>query len=463
MERLENMRRLFGRETGPGVADLDQRDVVGADRREPDRGRPTILRAAGDQHLGGVAAEVLDHPLDVVGVGEQLELRRDVDRVNDRPGAFGFGGLDHLTHQLAQVDAPRRRRLLASAAVSEGRLAEQDRAVERRHQPRREALGERVGDCAQTVGNELRRRQHVAQIVVDARHRHAELGKPLALPELVGERALHRRQRRLGAADLVVAAARRDDARAFLRPLAEGDDARGQPAHRPDHQRPQRRPQHAGHHGGDDQRQDEEVARNAPHRLDQRRFVERHVDRRAVALRPPDHPHQRSGLGEQRAEGRLAGHRHRRDRRFRPSRRPRRLGLLRVGDQPPPVGQGDDDRLGVDGVEDLVGESRAAPAPRRSRRTTSSPYGRPSIGRAASSRDRRSGARRRRGPSPAARSRSSAAAAGLRRRSSGARGATARRARQARRSDALDQRRRRLSGGRLVRRQQGHGRLPDRR
>ena len=102
-----------------------------------------------DQDLGGVAAEVLDHPLDVVGVGEQLELRRDVDRVDDRPGAFGLGGLDHLTHQLAQVDAPRRRRLLASAAVSKGRLAEQDRAVERRHQPRRKALGERVGNGAQ--------------------------------------------------------------------------------------------------------------------------------------------------------------------------------------------------------------------------------------------------------------------------------------------------------------------------
>ncbi len=47
MERLENVRRLFGGETGPGVADLDQRDVVGANRREADRGRPTVLRAAG--------------------------------------------------------------------------------------------------------------------------------------------------------------------------------------------------------------------------------------------------------------------------------------------------------------------------------------------------------------------------------------------------------------------------------
>ena len=98
-------------------------------------------------------------------------------------------------------------------------------AVERRHQSRAQPLGQRIGDGRQAVGNELRRGQDVAQIVVDARHRHAELGEALALAELVGERALHRRQRALGAADLVAAVARDDDARVLLRALAEGDDA----------------------------------------------------------------------------------------------------------------------------------------------------------------------------------------------------------------------------------------------
>ncbi len=167
----------------------------------------------------------------------------------------------------------------------------------------------------------------------------------------MGERALHRRERRFRAADFVVAAARRDDARALLRALAEGDDARREPPHRSDHHPPQRRPQHARHHRREDQRDGQESARNPPHRFDQPRLIERDVDQRAVALRAPDDPDERAGLGEQRAEGGLIALHHRGIAEF-VSVADRRL-IPRSRDQPALVRQRDDDGLGADAVEDF--------------------------------------------------------------------------------------------------------------
>ena len=54
----------------------------------------------------------------------------------------------------------------------------------------------------------------------------------LRLRQLMGERALHDRERRLGAADLVAPPARLDHARSVLRTFAKGDDVGGEPAHR---------------------------------------------------------------------------------------------------------------------------------------------------------------------------------------------------------------------------------------
>ena len=172
--------------------------------------------------------------------------------------------LGDLPHELAEVEPPPVGRLLARGAVGQGRLAELDRPVERRDQARGEALRERIGNCRQAVGNELRRRQHVAQVVIDARDRHAELGKTLALREFVGQRTLHRRQRGFGSADLVVTSARGDHARDVLRVFAEGDDVGGEPAHRPQHHLPQGRPEHAGDDRRDHQRDVEKGVRHPP-------------------------------------------------------------------------------------------------------------------------------------------------------------------------------------------------------
>ena len=87
VERLEDARRFCSaRKARPGVADLDQRHAVGADRGEADRLGPPGRRALGHQRLRGVAAQVLEHPQDVVRVGVDLEPGRNVDMVVDRVG-----------------------------------------------------------------------------------------------------------------------------------------------------------------------------------------------------------------------------------------------------------------------------------------------------------------------------------------------------------------------------------------
>ena len=56
VERLEDAVALVGRKPGAGVADLDQRDALGADCGKSDRPRPFARCARGGQRLRGVAA-----------------------------------------------------------------------------------------------------------------------------------------------------------------------------------------------------------------------------------------------------------------------------------------------------------------------------------------------------------------------------------------------------------------------
>src|SRR5664279_3948653 len=117
MKRLENMRHLLGRKTGTGVADLDQGEPrAGAYRGEAYRRRPLAACALTLQGLRRVPAEVLDDSLDVVGIGEKLEFRRNVDGVADRRDARSLGGLDDLAHDFPQIEGAPRRGLFARCA-----------------------------------------------------------------------------------------------------------------------------------------------------------------------------------------------------------------------------------------------------------------------------------------------------------------------------------------------------------
>ena len=173
---------LIGRKSGAGVADLDQRQPVGADRGEADGFRASVRGALGHQRLGGVAAQIFEHAQHVVGIRVDAEPRRDVDGVVDRGAVFGF--------RRSRRPAPPARSSRSAGATGAARgprrrSASPDRTGSRDRGSRRAAA--RAAGRADR-GSSLRRSemscaalQHVAQVMVDARNRHAELGQPLAL------------------------------------------------------------------------------------------------------------------------------------------------------------------------------------------------------------------------------------------------------------------------------------------
>ena len=108
VERLEDPLGLIGGKSGTGVADLDQRQPVGADRGEANGFRPSVLGAFGHQRLGGVAAQVLEHAQNVVRIGVDAEPRRNVDIVVDRVASLSACA-DSTTCRTSSLRSKRRR------------------------------------------------------------------------------------------------------------------------------------------------------------------------------------------------------------------------------------------------------------------------------------------------------------------------------------------------------------------
>ena len=175
---------------------------------------------------------------------------------------------------------------LLGPAIGQRRLAERDGALQRAHQFRREALHPRIGHAGELVGQQLRGRQQVAQIMVDLGDREAKGGEPALLMQHRHQVALHVAQFALGHADLVAALAGHDDPRRTFRILVKGDQARGQPPHRPHEQIMQRQiDQRRGQHR-DHQRDQQQVAGKPVHRLAQRRLVDHDLDELRAARAP---------------------------------------------------------------------------------------------------------------------------------------------------------------------------------
>ena len=140
----------------------------------------------------------------------------------------------------------------------------------------------RIGDLRQPLGEQLRRGQQVAQVVVDLRHRKAERGEMALLLQHRGEVALHGGELALGRADLVAAVRRRNDARGILRVGAERHHVGGHAPHRPHEQQMQREIDERRGDRRNDQREHEDADREIHHRLAQRRLVEHDLDELAA-------------------------------------------------------------------------------------------------------------------------------------------------------------------------------------
>ena len=211
-------------------------------------------------------------------------------------------GVGDVVDQAVERDQPPLGRRLAGAAIGERRLGVGDGAVERGDQLRREALHRRVGQAADAVGEELRRGEEVAQVVVDLRHGEAEIGEMALLAERPLQVALHAGEMLLGDADLVAAAARHDHASGILGLGREGDHVLAEPADGAHDQPVQAEiEQRAGDHRNQ-RRQPEDAHRIAEHRGAQRPVAHDQLDLRA-APRNADHAQHVLLPREERAEG----------------------------------------------------------------------------------------------------------------------------------------------------------------
>ena len=162
-------------------------------------------RAAGAafQRLQRIAREIEQdaEQLVVIGLDDEPALDR-ADPADRRVGAE-TERLVHLLDQRLEQNLPAVRRRLLHAAVGQRRLAEGDGAFERVHQFRRETLHARIGNFGEPVGEQLRRGQQIAQIVIDLGHREPERREPALLMQHRGELDLHGGKLALGGADLV--------------------------------------------------------------------------------------------------------------------------------------------------------------------------------------------------------------------------------------------------------------------
>jgi len=170
-------------------------------------------------------------------------------------------------------------------------LTKGDGTLERMHQFRREALHAGIGNLCEPVGEQLRRGQQVAQVVIDLGNGEAEAGEPALLMQHGGELALHGGELALGDADLVRTRRRHDGAFVVLRIGAECDHVGGDAPHRPHEHIVQRQIDERRGNGGDDKRQEQDVGRIAQHRLAQRLLVHHELDIFAAHRRRTDHAH----------------------------------------------------------------------------------------------------------------------------------------------------------------------------
>ncbi len=175
-ERLEQLGDHVIRHAGPVVADADQQKGAAVLRLDGDRA------GAG---IEGIAAEIGEYAVQQVTVGADAPLT--VQRIGPVAHHVGIGVLGlllqrhaHLIDQVGQVEfaEPRRRSV---AHILDGVAGEPCGAVDGVHDGGSELARALVVAACQAVGQQPRRRQDVAQVVVDLVGSSADLGEAALL------------------------------------------------------------------------------------------------------------------------------------------------------------------------------------------------------------------------------------------------------------------------------------------
>src|SRR5262245_8782487 len=140
LKRLEQVGPRLLRQARSGVRHLDHHHCALAAAGDADLVAAGVLVVAAVEPLPRIAREVEQDAEQLLGVGVDHQPALDRADPAHRRGAVEPERLAHIVHQRLERDAAAVGRRLLHAAIRQGRLAEGNRALERTHQLRREAL-----------------------------------------------------------------------------------------------------------------------------------------------------------------------------------------------------------------------------------------------------------------------------------------------------------------------------------
>ncbi len=172
----------------------------------------------------------------MLAISRDLEIGGDrVDEL-DPASCFEPNHLHDLGDEAVQRKPRQFWRIIDGPAIGQRRLTETDRAVERGDELGREPLDERIVGIREAIGQELRRGQHIAHVVIDLGNREPERSQMFFLFQLADQDVLHDGEFLFGISNLVIAAGRNDDAAGGTLGIgAEFDQTVGKPPHRAKH------------------------------------------------------------------------------------------------------------------------------------------------------------------------------------------------------------------------------------
>ncbi len=296
------------RQARTSVADAYPPALFGFSAGDLDRAR----LAGRLDRLARVADEVRQHPVQLLVIGTDRQARRHVDEKLDRAvGCRDLLAVHHVFGEFGQHEAGQHGRRFLGLAEGERRLAEPDRAADRVDELRRRPLDHRIVAVLHPVGEKLRRRQDVAQVVADLGDGAAKLGEPVLLAQRRGQLLLHHLQRVLRLAQFQDRGLRLDDAPCVLRRLGIKAHAAHDTADGRDEEPPHGKEQEHRRDRRDHRRKRENPQAVLDHRAAQRSGIHRDLDEQTRLLHrvadDAEHTIVRMAEGDERVADQLPG------------------------------------------------------------------------------------------------------------------------------------------------------------
>ena len=136
----------------------------------------------------------MDDAEQLLAVGIDLQVLGDLNAELDTGARIDRQHFADIAHQRPQLDEPAMRFRLSGTAIGQNLGGIPDGPVDGAQQRRGKPLDDRIIDIGEAVGDQLRRSQDIAHVVIDLRHGKAEIGEVLLLLQRFLQLLLHGRQ-----------------------------------------------------------------------------------------------------------------------------------------------------------------------------------------------------------------------------------------------------------------------------